>query len=389
MNFEFATAGRIVFGPGAAAQLPELVHGLGGKRVLAVTGSTPQRWSALLGSLETSGCAVSAFPVHGEPTTETVERGLALARQSGCDCVIALGGGSVIDTGKAVAALLTNPGEMLDYLEVVGAGKPLTHRAAPCVAVPTTAGTGAEVTRNSVLGVPGRGVKVSLRSPLLLPAVALVDPELTVGLPPAVTAATGLDALTQLFEAFVCRRANPFTDGFCREGLARVGRSLRRAYHDGANRAAREDMSLAALLGGLALANAGLGAVHGLAAPLGGMLGAPHGAVCGALLPAVIEANLRALESGLPGSARALERFREGLSLIGIERVSGPEEAAGIVRALCRELGQPGLADFGLKREMIDEVVQKGLKASSMKANPATLGASELAAVLERSFQPA
>ncbi len=388
MNFEFATAGRIVFGPGTAAQLPALVQGLGGSKVLAVTGSAPERWSALLGGLDAAGCAVSVFPVSGEPSSLTVTEGLALARRDNCDCVVALGGGSVIDTGKAVAALLTNPGEMLDYLEVVGAGKPLTHRAAPCVAVPTTSGTGAEVTRNSVLGMPGQGVKVSLRSPLMLPAVALVDPELTLTLPPAVTAATGLDALTQLFEAFVCRRANPFTDGFCREGLARVSRSLRRACHDGTDRAAREDMSLAALLGGLALANAGLGAVHGLAAPLGGMLGAPHGAVCGALLPAIIEANLRALERDQPGSA-ALERFREGLSLIGVKRESSPEDAAEPVNALCRELGQPGLADFGLKREMIGEVVEKGLKASSMKANPATLGTGELAAVLERSLQPA
>ncbi len=385
MNFEFASAGRILFGPGCVSELPKLIRGLGGNRVLAVTGGSPERLAALLDKVSASGCTLTVFPVRGEPSTDTLAGGLALARENGSDCVIAVGGGSVIDAGKAVAALLTNPGDIFDYLEVVGAGKPLLNRSAPCVAVPTTAGTGAEVTRNSVLSVPGRAVKVSLRSEYMLPRAALVDPELTYSLPPSETASTGLDALTQLFEAFVCRRANPLTGSLCREGLARAGRSLRRVFHDGEDRAAREDMSLAALFGGLALANAGLGAVHGLAGGLGGMLGAPHGAVCAALLPAVTEINLRALEERQPGS-HALERFREALRIVSGGDGTAPEDGVAWIRNLCLELGQSGLEKYGFERRMIDEAVRKGMQASSMKANPVELTPEELSEVLERSI---
>ena len=214
-----------------------------------------------------------------------VRQGVELARREQCDLVIAFGGGSAIDAGKAIAALLANGGELTDYLEVIGKGQPLRHPSVPFIAVPTTAGTGSEVTRNAVLASAEHQVKVSMRSPLMLPRLAVVDPELTLELPPAVTASTGLDALTQLIEPYVSIRANPLTDGFCLEGLRRVSRSLRRAYHAGRDITAREDMSLASLLGGLALANAGLGVVHGFAAPVGGMFHAPHGAICAALLP--------------------------------------------------------------------------------------------------------
>ena len=208
-----------------------------------------------------------------------------------CDTVIGFGGGAALDAAKAIAILMTNPGDVTDYLEIIGRGKTLTEPPVPCIAIPTTAGTGSEVTRNSVIASREERVKVSLRSPLMLPKVVVVDPELTYDLPPAITASTGVDALTQLIEPFVCSRANPLTDGLCQEGIERVARSLRRAFESAgrgeapADAAAREDMAVASLFGGLALANAGLGAVHGLAAPLGGMIGAPHGAVCAALLP--------------------------------------------------------------------------------------------------------
>ena len=194
--------------------------------------------------------------------------------------------------------MLTNRGDVLEYLESVGPGKALTDRPAPFIAIPTTAGTGSEVTRNAVLTSPEHRAKVSLRSPLMLPTVALVDPELTYGLPPAVTAATGMDALAQLIEPFVCSRANPVTDSLCVEGMRRVARSLRKAFEGGPNEPARLDMAIASLFGGMALANAGLGAVHGLAGPIGGMFpGAAHGAVCAALLPHVVTANLIALRA--------------------------------------------------------------------------------------------
>src|SRR5690606_39047218 len=262
---------------------------------------------------------LSELPIRGEPEVQTVEDGVELACRDGCDLVLAIGGGSVIDAGKAIAALLTNPGNPRQYLEVVGQGKPLTDDPLPVVAVPTTAGTGAEVTRNAVLGVPEQRVKVSLRSPRMLPVVALVDPELTYSLPPDITASTGLDALTQCIEPFVTPQANPLTDAITREGMRRAARSLQRAFEDGGDREARRDMSIASLCGGLALANAKLGAVHGIAGPLGGMTSVRHGVACARLLPPVIETNLRARRAHAPGSP-ALARYEEvARSLTGRE----------------------------------------------------------------------
>ena len=264
ISFEFATATRIIFGAGRAKDLGGIVAEFG-KRALFVQPepALPCATTALADGV--------AFGVSGEPTVALVREGTELAQREGCDVVVGFGGGSVIDTAKAIASLLANGGDPLDYVEVVGKGKTISKPSAPFIAVPTTAGTGAEVTRNAVLGSPEHKVKVSMRSAHMLARVALVDPLLTLGLPPAVTASTGLDALTQVIEPFVSCKANPMTDAICREGMRRAARSLRRAYENGSDVAAREDMSVTSLFGGLALANAGLGAVHGFAAPIGGM----------------------------------------------------------------------------------------------------------------------
>lgn len=309
MDFEFATAGRIRFGPGAASELGKIAAPLG-RHAFVLTGANATRHRALIESLAAEGLTHTTFGISGEPTTETAAAAVASARQAKADVVVAIGGGSVVDTGKVVAAMLTNTGAIEDYLEVVGAGKPLKNPSVPHIAVPTTAGTGAEVTRNAVLAVPDKQVKVSMRSPLMLPKVALVDPLLTGAMPPELTAATGLDALTQLAEAFVSCKANPLTDGLCREGLQRAGRSLRRAFDDGTDSEARCDMAISSLFSGLALANAKLGAVHGFAGPLGGMLGAPHGVICGKLLPFVTAVNVRALGDRAADSP-AMARFDE------------------------------------------------------------------------------
>ena len=293
-SFEFATAGRIMVGPGRAAELPAVLAGLG-SRVLVCTGADPARHAGLLAGLALPS---AVFPVPGEPTVELARAGVAAALEHGADAVAAIGGGSVIDTAKAVAMLLGNGGDPLDYLEVVGSGRPITRPAVPCVAVPTTAGTGAEVTANAVLSVPAHHLKASLRSALMIPRVALVDPLLTVSCPPAVTAASGLDALAQCLEPFVSVRATPLTDGLAREGLRRAGAALRTAYADGQDVQARTDMALCSLLGGMALANAKLGAVHGLAGVIGGTAVVPHGLACAAVLAPVVEANVRALRSG-------------------------------------------------------------------------------------------
>jgi len=312
----------------------------------------------------------------------TVAHGVSAAKMAGCDFVVAFGGGSAIDAGKAIAAMLTNAGDLLDFVEVIGRGKPLANPPAPFVALPTTAGTGAEVTRNAVLSSPEQRVKVSLRSPLMLPRLAVADPELTYDLPPALTASTGLDALTQLIEPYVSCRANPMMDAVCVAGLQRVVRSLRLACLAVRNETAREDMALASLFGGLALANAGLGAVHGFAAPIGGMFPAPHGAVCAALLPHVMTVNIRALRERAP-DGDALRRYGEIAGLLTGNPGAAADEGVKWVGELIAELDIPRLASYGVEMTHVGELVEKASNASSMRANPIALTTAELADVLQ------
>lgn len=376
MRFEFATATRILFGEGTAASLPDLAHTFG-SRPLVVTGASRDRAAALIEAL-----SAETFALAGEPTIELVREGACHIQQTGCDVVISIGGGSVIDAGKAIAALATNGGDPLEFLEVIGKGRPISRAPLPFIAVPTTAGTGSEVTRNAVLGSPAHGVKASLRSPLMLPRVAVVDPELTYGLPPEITAFTGLDALTQLIEPYVSARANPLVDALCIEGIRRVGGALRVAYHDGADREARRDMALASLFGGLALANAGLGLVHGFAAPLGGGWKAPHGALCAALLPHGMTANAAALRARAPQHP-SLGRYAVIARLLTGRSDAGVEDGVEWVRALCADLQIPALRTWGVTAADLPDVVEKAAKASSMQANPLPLTKEELMATVE------
>jgi alcohol dehydrogenase class IV len=377
MRFEFATAGRIVVGAGRAAELPGVLAGLG-SRVLVCTGSDPARQASLLAGL---GLPATVFPVAGEPTIELARSAVAAARGHGTDVVAAIGGGSVIDTGKAVAILLANGGDPLDYLEVIGAGREVTQPAVPCVAVPTTAGTGAEVTANAVLASPEHQVKASLRSPLMLPRVALVDPQLAVSCPPAVTASSGLDALTQCLEPYVSVRANPLTDGLAREGLRRAAAGLRAAYADGSNPGARADMAVCSLLGGIALANAKLGAVHGLAGVVGGTADVPHGVACAALLAPVIEANVRALRSGQP----ALDRYAEAARILTGNPAASIDDGLAWIRETVSLLAIPRLGTFGIRPQQADDIAAKAVGSSSMQGNPVALTHDDLRAVLLQS----
>ncbi|MCY1076060.1 iron-containing alcohol dehydrogenase [Archangium lansingense] len=383
-GFEFATATRIVFGAGRLAEVPEAVKSLGGHKVLLVTGRNPNRAEPLRERLSRLGLSSVTFAVEGEPTVELAREGTATALAGQCDAVVALGGGSALDAGKAIAALAANGGDPLDYLEVVGRGQPLSKPSLPLVAIPTTAGTGSEVTRNAVLGVKDAQVKASLRSPHMLPRLALVDPDLLEGAPPSVLASSGLDALSQLIEPFLSARANPLTDALAREGMMRSARSLRRAVLEGPDAAAREDLALASLFGGLCLANAGLGAVHGFAAPVGGMFEAPHGAVCAALLPATLEVNLRALRARAP-SHPALPRFQEVAVLLTGRVDARAEECITWVRELCQALGVPGLGYHGLTEADVPRLVTRAKAASSMKANPLPLTDEELTEIVLRS----
>jgi alcohol dehydrogenase class IV len=380
MRFEFATAGRIVLGRGCIRQLPALAQGLGSKALL-VLGRSGRGGDELARGLGQASLGCLVFNVDGEPTTHLVNRAAALAKAAGCDLVIAVGGGSVIDAGKAAAVMLTNPGDVLDYLEVVGGGKTLARPGVPFIAAPTTAGTGAEATRNAVLGVPEHAVKASLRGHSLLPRLALIDPALSDSLPPDVTAYTGMDALVQLIEALVSNASNPLTDGLCREGLQRAGRSLAAAYHDGTNRAAREEMCVAALFSGIALANAKLGAVHGLAGVLGGVTGHPHGALCARLLPFVMEANIKALQAHSTGP-NTLERYEEIARILTAKSAAKSQDGVEWVHGLCAELKIPSLAVAGLTAESFPPVIPAAQRASSMQGNPVKLSDQELERIL-------
>jgi alcohol dehydrogenase class IV len=378
MRFEFATANRILFGAGSVAELTAVVREFG-DRVLLVTGADPRRAERASAALRSAGVSVASFAIRHEPTLEDVQSGAAAARDAAVNSVVGFGGGSVIDGAKAIAALATNPGELTDFLEVIGRAQPLRAAPLPYVAVPTTAGTGAEVTRNAVLSSTEHKVKVSLRSALMLPRAAIVDPELTYGLPPALTASTGLDALTQLIEPYVSCRANPMTDAFCAEGLRRVGRSLTKAFDNGGDAAAREDMALASLHGGIALANAGLGAVHGFAGPIGGAFPAPHGAVCAALLPHATAVNLRALRERAPA---AVERYAEVARLLTGRPTASADDLVSWLRALVARLAIRPLGAYGLGTADVPGLVAAALKASSMKGNPIALTSDECAEIL-------
>jgi alcohol dehydrogenase class IV len=377
MRFEFATATEIVFGAGAARELQARAPLLG-RRLFAVTGRDASRTGHIVQPL--ADLVVGRFRLDREPTLDDARQATMAARACAADAVLSVGGGSVIDLGKATAALLANPGDPLEYVEVIGAGQPLPVTSKPFIAIPTTAGTGSEVTRNAVLASPGDGVKVSLRSPRMLARLAIVDPELTQDLPPALTASTGMDALTQLVEPMVSVRATPLVDAICREALPRAARSLKRATHRGSDMEAREDMAFASLCGGLALANAGLGIVHGVAAAVGGRYEAPHGAVCAALLPGAVAVNLRALAAREPRNP-AVPRYSAVAALS-----TGDADLTGLVRwleELGDDLGIPGLGTYGVRRADVPALADAASRASSTRGNPIVLTDEEVRALIE------
>jgi alcohol dehydrogenase class IV len=386
--FELSSPARIVFGRGRLREIGGLVSQFG-RRALLVTNADRSGERGLLERLrrwtDAASVAIRPFPLRGEPEIADIDRALEQARREGCDSVIGLGGGSAIDAAKAVAGLLSNGGGCLDYMEVIGDGRAIREPAAPWIAVPTTAGTGAEVTRNAVIGSREHRYKASIRSPLLLPRVALVDPELGVGVSREVTARAGMDALTQCIESYTSMGANPLTDALALEGVSCCRRSLRRAWENGRDLDAREEMALAALFSGITLSSAGLGAVHGLAAPLGARHAAAHGTVCAVLLPHVMQANIEELRATDPDHPVLLRYARLGRVLLG--GLEGPEDDAaevGVaqVRRLVLDLGLPGLSRFGVDETALPPLVEMARKASSMKFNPVELAPERLESIL-------
>lgn len=381
MRFEFSTANRILFGPGTCADVPSLAHDLGQKAFLFT--DSPERASGLIANLYDNGISTNILKIKNEPDINSVLMAMRIFEESHSDFAIGFGGGSALDTGKAAIVLAANPGDPLAYLEVVGQGRTLEASPLPYIAIPTTAGTGSEVTRNAVITIPAERIKVSLRSPLIIPRFAIVDPELTYSLPPEATASTGFDALTQVIEPFVSNTPSPLTDCLCRDGILRAGRSLLNAYQDGRDAAAREDMSLVSLYGGLSLANARLGAVHGLAGPLGGRYSAQHGSICAILLPIVMEVNLRALRTRQPDSP-VLNRFREVAQLLTGDPASNAEDAATCLFEMRNLMAIPTLSAYGLQSDDFPLLIEQAQHASSMKGNPVQLTDKELMEILEK-----
>ena len=384
LQFQLTVPTDIRFGAGRVSEIPDALAGLGASRVLVVTGRSASRADGVRAALTDADISSMVFQVAAEPSIERVRTAVELLAETGCDAVLGFGGGSALDVAKAAAVLATSGKDPLEHLEVIGAGRPIESPGLPCVAVPTTAGTGSEVTRNSVLS--GSGVKASLRSPLLLPRVALVDPDLLVGVPRPTIAASGMDALSQLIEPLLSQRANPFTDALAREGIRRSARSLRRAYQEGMEDAGvREDLALASLFSGMCLANSGLGAVHGLAAAAGARLSAPHGAVCAAVLAAAMEINLQALHDRAPEHP-ALQRMVELATLLTGRPDATPEDALAWLQDLTAALTIPGLASYGLDGAGIEAVVAAAQKASSMRGNPIELRDEEVREIVARSL---
>lgn len=393
MNFSFRTAPEILFGAGTFVEAPAAARRLGA-RCLLVTGKRSLERSGKLAVLEErlSACGLDfgrwAISGDGEPDVALADEGAAIAREGKYDVVLAVGGGSVVDAAKAAAALATNDGVAMDYIEAVGAGRSITRPPLPLVAVPTTAGSGSEVTKNSVLRVPELRVKRSIRSDMMVPRVAIVDPSLLATAPRSVAASSGLDALTHLVEAYLSKGAGPMTDVLVVPGMRLAHRALVALADGQAGDATHEAMALAALWGGIALANAGLGAVHGLVAPLGGLCGVPHGAGCGCLLPATFLANARALEARSRQSP-ALARAREVADLIlpEDEKDRSPERAADAFLALRDKLDLPPLRSYGVTEADLAGIIE-GSRAGSMKSNPIELTDAELDGILRASLGP-
>lgn len=398
MTWGFSGPGEILFGEGAVGELGKRAAALG-SRAFVVTGRDPGRAAGALDSLRAAGLEVADFPAAGEPSFGVLRTALAEARRfsappgdipSGSDSppgpppglvVVGFGGGSALDLAKGVGILLANPGDPLDFAEVIGSARPLSGPSVPVIAVPTTAGTGSEATRNAVFAEPSRGVKVSLRSHSMYPRLALLDPELCLCLPPAPTAYTGMDALTQVLEPFVCLKSNPAVDALCAAALPEAAPALRRAVRDGRDLPARSILSRVSLFGGLALGNAGLGAVHGLAAPLGGRFPVPHGAACAALLAPVTAANIRALRDRDPDGP-VLGRYARASRLVTGKAGAGPEDLVDALAALGADLGIPPLSAWGVRETDLPGIAADAGASSSMKANPVALTAPEIEGIL-------
>lgn len=387
INFDFFTAPEIYFGNGRINELPEHCAKFG-KKVLIVKGSSSLEKSGLLQNIldkfTMQEFTVAIKTVASEPETDLIDHMVEETRTFGADVIVAIGGGSVLDAGKAVAGLVTNGGSIMEYLEGVGAGRHIEKPAVPFIAVPTTSGTGTEVTKNAVISSRKLKFKKSIRHPYLIPKIAIVDPVLTRSQPPQITASCGMDALTQLIEPYVSLKSNPLIDAICQKGIGLVVNSLLRAYKNGEDAQARENMSLASLMGGIALANAGLGAVHGLASPLGAFFPLAHGTACATTLPSVFETNFNALlergnKTDVAGKFADVARLLTGSA--EKDNILAMQLGAAWLKDLKKQLNIPSLSKLGIRQTDIPFIVKES-RGSSMKTNPVVLTDDEIRKIL-------
>ncbi len=385
-DYEFLAPPRIVFGWGRRREVGTLAAALG-RRAFAVVGSRTlvqnETWNALAELLRKAGVASTLMAtISREPEIADVDSLAGWLREAHAgpgDLVLAIGGGSALDLGKAAAAMATNcHGESVrDFLEGIGRGLSITEPPLPLLAMPTTGGTGTEATKNAVIACHDPPVKKSIRSLLLVPRIVLIDPELAVSVPSTTTAWTGMDAITQLIEAYICRFARPIPQALAVDGLRRALPAVTRTVHDGSNRPAREAMAHAALLSGLALANSGLGFAHGVAAALGVSANVPHGLACALMLPAALRVNRDVAEKDLA------ELARQTLSLGTVADAVAADAFIDHIVGLCAELNVPTrLSAVGVRPEQLDELT-RGARGNSMNGNPRQLSDAELRAVLE------
>lgn len=375
-GFSFSTATKIVFGRGSSKNAVDEIRRLG-HNVLLVTGANQSRANWLRDQLKVADGNFSELAIQAEPNVQTIEQGAEKARTLNSNVVVSLGGGSAIDAGKAIAALATSDKCLMDHLEVVGLGKPLVKPPLPFVAIPTTAGTGAEVTKNAVIDVPDKQRKVSLRDEKMFANLAIIDPALTDNTPKAVTLSCGLDALTQVIEPYLCSRHNPFTDALALSAIE-TGLNALVELMDNENSAARDRICWTSLCGGIALANSGLGAVHGLAGPLGGMSNVAHGKICGALLPSSLKLHSSLLADG---------EYQERMALIENVLASTFEteilEAIDALSNWADRNGQRGLNSLGITDSQRIRAATEAQASSSMKSNPVQLSVEQLGQLME------
>jgi alcohol dehydrogenase len=387
-NFSVSRLPRIEFGRGMLARLPTVVQGHG-QRALLVTGAGSLKaspfWAPVTDGLQRQGLSWLHLAVPGEPSPDMVDAAVHALRGENIEVVVGIGGGSALDAAKAIAGLLKPGNSVMDHLEGVGPELPYAGPATPFIAVPTTAGTGSEATKNAVLGVQGRGgFKKSFRDEKLVAEVALVDPDLLATCPPAVIAANGMDAFTQLLESYVSSRASPLTDSLAWGGMKAARDGLLAFHADAADATARARMAYAALASGITLAQAGLGSVHGLAAPLGAFFRIPHGTACGTLVATATQTNIEVLRTRHPGHA-ALEKYAQAGRMLSrrpeLDRDAAHAALIETLQGWTRALRLPGLGHFGVTAADIPRIVANS-RGSSMKTNPIPLDDHDIAGIV-------